>query len=207
MRAVILGMAIVAVGAAPAFAQAKGAIQPTKKADIGTDFLTPMISGGPSTTSTSSGGGLTGFINGLIKGDDGAKRESVSASASNAALAGTARADEANFLTVTKADGSKVTIRQWGIEAPDTKQWPWGPRARGEVDRLLAQSGGKVQCTSDGTMTKAGNLVARCFAGETDISAKLVEGGYAVEWREVSGGAYAQLEAQAQAKQIGVWSK
>ena len=205
MRAVILALAMVTLGAAPVLAQAKGAIQPTKKADIGDDFISPLFGG--STSSTSSGGGFTGFVNGLIKGDD-SKRESVATPVvASSALAGIARADEANLLTITKADGSKVTVRQWGIEAPDTKQWPWGPRARGEVDRMLAANGGKVQCTTDGTMTKAGNPVARCYAGDTDISAKLIEGGYAVEWREVSGGAYTQLEANAQAKQLGVWSK
>jgi endonuclease YncB( thermonuclease family) len=70
---------------------------------------------------------------------------------------------------------------------------------------VLAASGGKVKCTSDGSTTRSGNLVARCFAGETDISAKLIEGGYGVEWREVSGGAYTQLEAGAQAAKRGVW--
>jgi endonuclease YncB( thermonuclease family) len=157
----------------------------------------------PNTPAPSGSGGFTGFLSSLIP--SGKSDQPAGAGPVKITVEGTARADDANVLEVRKADGSITKVRQWGIEAPETRQWPWGPRARGELDRVLAASGGKVKCTSDGSTTRSGNLVARCFAGETDISAKLIEGGYGVEWREVSGGAYTQLEAGAQAAKRGVW--
>ena len=162
----------------------------------------------PNTPSQSGSGfvsGVTGFLTNLVpsgKNDPPAGTGPV-----RLTVEGTARADDANVLEVRKTDGSVVRVRQWGLEAPETSQWPWGPRARGELDRLLASSGGKVKCTSDGSTTRAGNIVGRCFAGETDLSAKLIEGGYGVEWREVSGGAYTQLEKSAQAAKRGVWDR
>ena len=187
---------------------------PSNKVDLGNE-LTKLVRGDSTATtmkdastpnsaaSSSDGGGFAGFLNSLLpKGND----YPAGTGPATMTLEGKARADDANVLEVTKADGSVVKVRQWGIEAPETKQWPWGPRARGELDRLLGASGGKVKCTSDGSTTRSGNLVARCFAGETDISATLIEGGYGVEWREVSRGAYTQLEATAQSQKRGVWS-
>ena len=195
----ILGLAamLLALGVAPALAQQKSG-----RADLG-DALSNWIRGddkGGEAVGGSTGGSssFSGLINSLI----GGKKERATA----AGLEGIARADDANVLEITKPDGSMVKVRQWGLEAPETKQWPWGPRARGELDRLLAASGGKVSCSSDGIMTKSGILVARCFAGTADISAKLIEGGYGVEWREVSGGAYTAAEANARSQKRGVWS-
>jgi endonuclease YncB( thermonuclease family) len=186
----------------------------TQKKDLGDEFLKLMRSGEskesvatstPNTPAPSGSGGFTGFLSSLIP--SGKSDQPAGTGPVKITVEGTARADDANVLDVTKADGSVVKIRQWGIEAPETKQWPWGPRARGELDRVLAASGGKVKCTSDGSTTRSGTLVARCFAGETDIPAKLIEGGYGVEWREVSGGAYTQLEKTAQAAKRGVWDR
>lgn len=207
---------LLALGAMPATAQQNGTPrQKTKTVDLGDAFTNWMKSDdkgnsvanatSASTSSTApSGGGFSGFISGLLPSKGG---PAAGTGPATLTVEGTARADDANILDITKADGSVLKVRQWGIEAPETKQWPWGPRARGELDRILAASAGKVKCTSDGSTTKSGNLVARCFAGETDISAKLIEGGYGVEWREMSGGAYTQLEKTAQAGQLGVWEK
>lgn len=219
MRSVGLAVAILAVCAVPALAQQPGPggfgmpKAPSNKVDLGNE-LTKLVRGDGTTTmkdastpssapSSSGSGGFAGFLNSLLpKGND----YPAGTGPATITVEGTARADDANVLEITKADGSVVKVRQWGIEAPETKQWPWGPRARGELDRLLNASGGKVKCTSDGSTTRSGNLVARCFAGETDISATLIEGGYGVEWREVSRGAYTQLEATAQSQKRGVWS-
>jgi endonuclease YncB( thermonuclease family) len=221
MRSIALATAILAisigqVSLAPAFAQQNGvpAIKTNKK-DLGEELFKAMRSGdsekpsvatsAPDTPSQSGGFGssVSGFFSSLIPG--GKDGPAAGAGPVRQVIEGTARADDANVLEVRKADGSITKVRQWGLEAPETSQFPWGPRARGELDRVLAASGGKVRCTSDGSTTRSGNLVARCFAGETDISAKLIEGGYGIEWREVSGGAYTQLEKTAQAGKRGVW--
>ena len=218
MRSVSLAVAIFAVWAMPIMAQtptvkhSQTTVSPGTK-DLGEEFTkwfrgdsTPTMKDASTPNSAapaSSGGGFTGFLNSLVpKGSD----RPAGTGPAIMTVEGTARADDANVLEITKTDGSMVKVRQWGIEAPETKQWPWGPRARGELDRLLNASGGKVKCTSDGSTTRSGNLVARCFAGDTDISATLIVGGYGVEWREVSGGAYTQLEATAQSQKRGVWS-
>lgn len=196
MRTIGLALGLLAACAGAAAAQSN------KKVDLGVEFSKWLRGDDKETARADSDYTLTGLINGLLP-----KKKESAANAPTTTVEGAARADDANVLEITKTDGSVVKVRQWGIEAPDTKHWPWGPRARGELDRLLAASGGKVRCTADGTTTRSGNLLARCFAGEVDIAAKLIEGGYGVEWREVSGGAYTQLEAGAQAGQRGVWSR
>lgn len=216
MRSIVLATAFltfVTIGVVPAMAQQNGVIAPkTDRKDLGNEFMKLLRSddtkstvgtSAPGTTTPSSGGGFTGFLSSLVP--SGKSDLPAGSGPVRITVEGTARADDANVLEVRKADGSITKVRQWGLEAPETSQFPWGPRARGELDRVLAASGGKVRCTSDGSTTRSGNLVARCFAGETDISAKLIEGGYGIEWREVSGGAYSQLEKTAQAGKRGVW--
>jgi endonuclease YncB( thermonuclease family) len=222
MRIMLVLTGLMLCAAAPVLAQAP---QPamsgmkTERKDLG-DVFSKWMSGDekpsvatstPSTSSTpsQSGGGfgssVSGFFSNLLP--SGKSEAPVGSGPVRLAIEGSASAGDANVLEVRKSDGSVVKVRQWGLEAPETSQWPWGPRARAELDRLLTASGGKVKCTSDGSTTRSGNVVARCFAGETDISATLIEGGYGVEWREVSGGAYTQLEKAAQAAQRGVWEK
>jgi len=217
-----LAALVLCATASPALTQAppQPALNELKKPerkDLG-DAFSKWMSGGdekkpsvatstPDTQSQSSGGlasSVTGFFSSLVP--SGKERPAPGAGPVRLVIEGTARADDANVLEVRKPDGSVTKVRQWGLEAPETSQWPWGPRARGELDRLLSANGGKVKCTSDGSTTRSGNIVARCFAGDTDISATLIEGGYGVEWREVSGGAYTQLESTAQSQKRGVWS-
>jgi endonuclease YncB( thermonuclease family) len=197
MRIVALTVGLLVAWAGTAAAQSNN------KVDLGVEFSKWLSGDGKDGASAKpdSDYTLTNLVNGLLP-----KKTGSSTAVPTMSVEGMARADDANVLEVAKPDGAVVKIRQWGLEAPETKQWPWGPRARGELDRLLAASGGKVKCTSDGTTTRSGNLVARCFAGDTDIAATLIEGGFGVEWREVSKGAYTQLESGAQAAQRGVWS-
>lgn len=221
MRSIVLATAILAISVAqgaPAFAQQTGVpVIKTNKKDLGDELFKLMRSGdaekpnvATSTPETSnpSGGGIgssvSGFFSSLIPSG---KTEPAGNGPVRLTIEGMARADDANVLEVRKADGTITKVRQWGLEAPETSQWPWGPRARGELDRVLTANGGKVKCTSDGSTTRSGNIVGRCFAGDTDISATLIEGGYGVEWREVSGGAYTQLEKTAQAAKRGVWDR
>ncbi len=218
LAAAALAISVVQVSGAPAFAQQPGGVPVIKsnKKDLGDELFKAMRGGDsekPSVaTSTletpqsgsSIGSSVSGFFSSLMPSS---KSESAGNGPVRQVIEGTARADDANVLEVRKADGSVTRVRQWGLEAPETSQWPWGPRARGELDRLLTANGGKVKCTSDGSTTRSGNIVARCFTGDTDISATLIEGGYGVEWREVSGGAYTQLEKTAQAAKRGVWDR
>ena len=227
MRTIGLAVAVLAMSCitdpSPVLAQASTmgpTAQPAMKSnkkDLGEAFTKWMSSGeekkesvatSTSNTPVQSGGfgaGVSNFFTSLMP--SGKSEPTAGTGPVRLTIEGTARADDANVLEVRKADGSLQKVRQWGLEAPETSQWPWGPRARGELDRVLAAtSGGKVRCTSDGSTTRNGNIVARCFAGDTDISATLIEGGYGVEWREVSGGAYTQLESGAKTQKRGVWS-
>jgi endonuclease YncB( thermonuclease family) len=226
MRAFGLAVTVLALSwaadSSPVMAQASSmgpTAQPATKSnkkDLGEAFTKWMSSGDEKkesvatstpNTPTQSGGfgaGVSNFFSSLVP--SGKNEPAAGTGPVRMTIEGTARADDANVLEVRKADGSITKVRQWGLEAPETSQWPWGPRARGELDRVLATSGGKVKCTSDGSTTRNGNVVARCFAGDTDISATLIEGGYGVEWREVSGGAYTRAEAGAKSQKRGVWS-
>ena len=100
----------------------------------------------------------------------------------------------------------KVRVRLQGADAPEMKVWPWGPLARGVLDDLIAKAP-VVTCNPTG---KSHNrVVARCFVAvggiDLDLSAKMIESGYAVEWRTYTNGRYMPFEKAAREAKRGVW--
>ena len=122
-------------------------------------------------------------------------------------IEGKALALDGDTLVVTQADGKAVTVRLWGVDAPEMKVWPWGPVARGALDRILSYTAGQVRCERKG---KSHNrIVAQCFhkaeAVGRDIATTLIRNGLAVEWRSFSKGHYSADEDWARTNGRGVW--
>lgn len=102
---------------------------------------------------------------------------------------------------------AKTSIRLSGIDAPEVGQL-CGELRCGEISRYalasLLSGAGEVQCRSRG-QDKYGRVLAFCkiVSTGTDLGWWLVSRGHAVATDSV----YADVEAAAKAKGVGVWSR
>ncbi len=116
-----------------------------------------------------------------------------------------------------------TAIRLWGVEAPEMSNWPWGPRARRQLDEILSSSS-RVLCESKGQRlnriearcwpmdgeiqaTETGYVLSAALAEGRDIGAQLIGAGYAVEYRSLTGGypPYREREKIARDRKVGMW--
>ncbi|CDX62839.1 conserved exported hypothetical protein [Mesorhizobium plurifarium] len=104
-------------------------------------------------------------------------------------------------------------IRFNGIDAPESKQYcddakgfeyPCGRRSAAALDTFLAASR-PVQCTFV-TWDRYHRYVGDCRRADgASVAAWMVEHGQALDWPRYSNGAYAALQAKAEAAKVGVW--
>lgn len=103
-------------------------------------------------------------------------------------------------------------VRLWGIDAPDLDQpcmdgdrlpYRCGVTARMVLEALTRTREVVCGIAENGTDTPP---LAVCRAGDSDLGALMVATGYAFDRPEVSGGLYADEEAQAKARQSGLWA-
>ena len=98
-------------------------------------------------------------------------------------------------------------VRLFGIDAPDTGQacdddawWP-APLAKRALERFIG--GRPVTCRQVDNDQKSNPPVARCFAGDDDLQARMVSAGWA--WAFVrNSDRYAPEEREAKAAKLGV---
>jgi len=123
-----------------------------------------------------------------------------------APLYGPARVIDGDTLAIA---GKRV--RLWGIDAPERNQscadaagavYACGYRA---AEALFALTyGRRVRCAPRDT-DRYGRTVAVCWAGIAELNRAMVRGGFAVDYREYSKGAYDADEAAARAAKRGIW--
>ncbi|WP_245492523.1 thermonuclease family protein [Mesorhizobium sp. M4A.F.Ca.ET.090.04.2.1] len=104
-------------------------------------------------------------------------------------------------------------IRFNGIDAPESKQYcddakgfeyPCGGRSAEALDNFLAASR-PVQCTFV-TWDRYHRFVGDCRRADgASVAAWMVEHGQALDWPRYSHGAYAPLQAKAEAAKVGIW--
>lgn len=103
-------------------------------------------------------------------------------------------------------------IRLWGVDAPEGRQtcrdaggraWRCGQKAAFALADLVGQA--TVRCEAK-DQDRYGRLVARCRTGRGDLGSLQVRGGWALDWRRYSGGAYAADERVARRGKVGVWA-
>lgn len=104
-------------------------------------------------------------------------------------------------------------IRLWGIDAPEFFQtcrnragldYSCGRQAKDHLRDLIG--GHAIRCETTARAKSETRTVARCFVGANDIGQLMVRGGWAVEYRYFSKGAYTADELQAKKSKRGLWS-
>jgi endonuclease YncB( thermonuclease family) len=101
-------------------------------------------------------------------------------------------------------------IRLWGIDAPELGQEcqrPGGKYACGiEARDALAKyvDGWEVVCEPRGKSYE--RVVAVCSIGGVDIATWMVGHGWAVDWKDYSGGAYRGQQHIADIRDLGIWA-
>lgn len=109
----------------------------------------------------------------------------------------------------TGKSGKTVTVRIWGIDAPELKQTcaqgtkpvACGETARAELARIAA--GKTLSCEKKSQSYQ--RIVAVCFADGADIGREMVRRGHAFAERRYARGHYAPDEESARAAKAGLW--
>jgi endonuclease YncB( thermonuclease family) len=101
-----------------------------------------------------------------------------------------------------------ITVRLACIDAPESRQGPWGAAAGRELQALLPM-GKAVELKAKAT-DRYGRNVAEVFSGGLNINQALVASGAAfVYWQYIAGcdrNTYSRLETEARQRRLGVWS-
>lgn len=112
---------------------------------------------------------------------------------------------DGDSLSASCPDGV-VTVRMFGIDAPEMKQEPWGDRSREALRGLLPRFGSVRLRVMD--RDRYDRTVAQVFAGESDIGLEMVRQGRAVVYEQYNDSpAYQQAEAEARRARRGIWEK
>nr|WP_312130744.1 thermonuclease family protein [Stenotrophomonas pavanii] len=143
---------------------------------------------------------------GAVLGDLFKKKEQIrrDAAESAGAIIGVPQVIDGDSLQL---NGQRIKL--YAIDAPESHQtclhrtgeWDCGNRAGLWLQQLIA--GNEVFCTSQGN-DNAGNVVATCRVGETDLGGAMVKNGWALAHRSVSK-TYVIAETDAKRKRLGLW--
>lgn len=101
-------------------------------------------------------------------------------------------------------------IRLYGIDAPESSQtcdlngtkWRCGQASALALSDQIAKQ--TISCKPTST-DRYGRKVAKCFLGQTNINAWLVENGWALDWPRYSKGAYTPHQRAAETSKQGIW--
>jgi len=123
--------------------------------------------------------------------------------------------NEVFFPQVIVLDGDSIEInnkriRLFGIDAPeyeqtctkDKKEYPCGKIAFKKLKEIIGSN--DVNCLTQ-DIDKYKREVSICFAGHTDINAKMVSSGWATAYRYYTK-KYAREEDEAKSKKLGIWA-
>lgn len=114
---------------------------------------------------------------------------------------------------------SGSAVRIVGIDAPDDDMPHLKQPSAQVLANLVARDGGlncsthvfdfamrrESQCTTEPESFGRLNLACRFKRNNASVAATMVAQGYAVDWREYSGGAYVDLMRQAANQRAGLW--
>lgn len=145
-------------------------------------------------------------------------RPIVTAALLGALFAPTASAETVRGKVIKVADGDTVTIltdagkeriRLVGIDTPEKKQAPWGPRAKAFTEKLVMDQQVRVE-TDVEPRDRYGRVLGYLFVGKTFVNLELVRQGYAMLYTSPPNVAHTDefVAAQREARKAGrnIWS-
>jgi endonuclease YncB( thermonuclease family) len=112
---------------------------------------------------------------------------------------------DGDSLSARCPDGM-VTVRIFGIDAPEMKQEPWGDRSREALRGLLPRRDSVRLRVRD--QDRYHRTVAQVFVGERDVGLEMVRQGRAVVYEQYNDSpVYQQAQAEAKKARRGIWEK
>jgi micrococcal nuclease len=111
---------------------------------------------------------------------------------------------DGDTIVAEGSDGDALTVRVWGIDAPETSQ-PYGPAATKAARHLVGGQRVTLHVEDTGPY---GRLIARVRDGRVDLARSLVVSGYAWHSRKYgTSEELKELEAKAREEGAGLWSQ
>lgn len=102
-------------------------------------------------------------------------------------------------------EDGKLTVRIFGIDAPELGQKPWGKHSRDLLRNLIPRSPLKLEVTD---RDRYGRVVARLYQGNQDVGLELVRQGGAVVYTQYNKSrTYRLAQGEAKRAELGVWSR
>jgi micrococcal nuclease len=104
----------------------------------------------------------------------------------------------------TRCEDGKLSIRVFGIDAPEMGQKPWGEQSRQQLQALLPKDSVRLAVKD---IDRYDRVVAQLYAGDQDLGLEMVRQGRAVVYAQYNRSpAYREAQAQAKWQRRGVWS-
>jgi endonuclease YncB( thermonuclease family) len=136
----------------------------------------------------------------------------ISASASAETIHGMVRAVyDGDTISLTSRGAGRVTVRLYGIDAPETKKPDKAGQQYGDISRrmLMFRIMGKAVTVEVKDRDQYNRVVGVVRLNRVDINAMMVKEGMAWAYRQYLEGSYASeyvaLEEQARRHRIGLW--
>ena len=116
---------------------------------------------------------------------------------------------DGDTVTVGCEDG-RLTVRVWGIDAPESGQKPWGEESKNALQELIDRSGRRLTVEVV-DKDRYGRAVARLYGGQggaEDLGLALVRAGQAIVYDQYNDSqGYRDAQSQARSAGLGVWSR
>ena len=112
------------------------------------------------------------------------------------------RVSDGDTITVLDQASEQFKIRLYGIDAPESKQ-AFGDVSKKHLGTLLKDGEVRVEWK---TKDKYGRILGVVFAGRTNVNIKMLQDGMAWHYKRFDDSkAFADTEAQAKEKRLGLW--
>lgn len=135
----------------------------------------------------------------------------ASASAAQTVTVNVKKVSDGDTITGLTAQGVKLKVRLYGIDAPETSHpnklgQPWGDEARSALDGKVM---GKTVTLDVKAVDRYKRIVAIVNIGDRDINREMVQDGHAWAYRQhldrPYASAYLSAEEQARSARRGIW--
>ncbi|MEZ5582455.1 MAG: thermonuclease family protein [Candidatus Competibacteraceae bacterium] len=113
------------------------------------------------------------------------------------------KVSDGDTVTTSCPEG-KLSVRVYGIDAPEMGQKPWGDESRRRLQELLPNDPIRLAVQD---IDRYNRVVAQLYAGNRDVGLEMVRQGHAVVYEQYNRfPSYRQAQTEAKREQRGVWA-